>query len=76
MVAHEHDRTTNQGPRRTLRVPENRMPRRPLVGPSLGLQAWTDYLFKVAWRLLGISAAVAALGAGESVLRFIHGFVH
>jgi hypothetical protein len=47
-----------------------------MKGPSLGLQAWTDYLFKTAWRLLGIAAATAALGAGEPVLQYIHGWVH
>jgi hypothetical protein len=76
MVSHEHDRTTEPPPPRGGAPPGQRIPRRPMKGPSLGLQAWTDYLFKIAWRLLGIAAATAALGAGEPVLQYIHGWVH
>jgi hypothetical protein len=46
-----------------------------LAGPSPELEAWTDYVFKVTWRILGVVAAAAALGAGEPVLHLIHGFV-
>jgi hypothetical protein len=45
-----------------------------LVGPSPGLQAWTDYFFKVAWRLLGIAAGVITLVAGEPVLHLVQNF--
>jgi len=76
MVSHEPDRTTEPQPLRPAGPFGGRIRRRPLEGPSLGLQAWTDYLFKVAWRMLGIAAATAALGAGEPVLQYIHGVVH
>jgi hypothetical protein len=46
-----------------------------LAGPSPELEAWTDYVFKVTWRILGVVAAAAALRAGEPVLHLIHGFV-
>jgi hypothetical protein len=75
MVAHEQDRPESPAARSARPCCAKRSRRARLAGPSPELEAWTDYVFKVTWRILGVVAAAAALRAGEPVLHLIHGFV-